>query len=162
MGTQTIHIHIGPHKTGSTAIQRALRENAGTLQKSLGLTVIPASRAFKAAKLLNAERLEDAAHAIRDIAETCRAAWAALLQSVDVLVLPAAPIPPPRLGAPVVAHHADLLLAANLTGCAAAVMPCGVTSDGLPLAVQLMAPRGADRRLVRAMRQLEPSLDGRS
>lgn len=37
---KTVHIHLGPHKTGSTAIQIALRENAELFQSRYGLASV--------------------------------------------------------------------------------------------------------------------------
>ncbi|MER8949868.1 amidase [Mesorhizobium sp. M0809] len=43
----------------------------------------------------------------------------------------------------------------NLTHQPAAALPCGFTADGLPVALQIVAPRHEDRRVVRASRAFE-------
>ncbi|MER9216296.1 amidase [Mesorhizobium sp. M0663] len=43
----------------------------------------------------------------------------------------------------------------NLTHQPAAAMPCGFASDGLPVSFQIVAPRHADRRVLRASRAYE-------
>ncbi|MEM7059098.1 MAG: hypothetical protein AAF557_16050 [Pseudomonadota bacterium] len=42
LGTRhkTIHIHVGPHKTGSTAIQHALRDHEKEIREKLGITFL--------------------------------------------------------------------------------------------------------------------------
>lgn len=43
---------------------------------------------------------------------------------------------------------------ANLTGCPALAIPCGKGEDGLPMGIQLMAPRGGESRLFAAARKI--------
>ena len=74
MARKKIHIHLGPHKTGSSAIQAALAENADILQRDFGLTCIDWSLASKVAKRLNADRIKKAADALQDLAQACAAA----------------------------------------------------------------------------------------
>ena len=71
MTKKKIHIHLGPHKTGSTAIQRALRENASVLKEGFGLTAIKTPLIAKAAKFLNADRTQDAVSALESVADLC-------------------------------------------------------------------------------------------
>ena len=51
-------------------------------------------------------------------------------------------------------RYIQLPLLANIAGCPAASVPAG-TIDGLPIGLQLMAPRGQDGRVLRAARSLE-------
>jgi Asp-tRNA(Asn)/Glu-tRNA(Gln) amidotransferase A subunit family amidase len=46
----------------------------------------------------------------------------------------------------------------NLTGDPALVLPCGWDADGLPVGIQLSAPRGADMPLLAAAAMIEPAL----
>ncbi|WP_299847547.1 hypothetical protein [uncultured Roseovarius sp.] len=71
MAKKTIHFHLGPHKTGSTAIQRALRENAAVLSADFGLTNIKSPLIPKAAKFLNSDRTQDAVVALESVADLC-------------------------------------------------------------------------------------------
>ncbi|MEO3417215.1 hypothetical protein AAFO92_21375 [Roseovarius sp. CAU 1744] len=71
MAGKKVHIHLGPHKTGSSAIQRALKDNAGMLAARFGLTHIATPHIAKAARLLNADRPFDAADALEGIAGLC-------------------------------------------------------------------------------------------
>ncbi|MFD1156561.1 hypothetical protein [Roseovarius aestuarii] len=73
MADKTIHIHLGPHKTGSTAIQRSLRENAKTLKTGFGLTLIKTRLVRKAAGFLNSDRLPEAAETLGKVAGLCAA-----------------------------------------------------------------------------------------
>ena len=77
------------------------------------------------------------------------------LQAADVVVTLATPVPPTKLGAELVARHADYLLLANVTGAAAVTVPVGHDRDGLPIALQLLVAPGRDHRLVEAIRALE-------
>ncbi len=74
MAKKKLHIHLGPHKTGSSAIQRGLKDNAKLLRADFGLTHIAMPQIAKAAKLLNADRAFDAADALEDIAAQCQEA----------------------------------------------------------------------------------------
>jgi aspartyl-tRNA(Asn)/glutamyl-tRNA(Gln) amidotransferase subunit A len=91
----------------------------------------------------------------REIAEDFQAAF----EEVDVILAPTSPIPAPRIGE--LAFHspgerettvrAELLRLtrpANLTGFPAISIPCGFTRDGLPVGLQLMAPRWGEARLL--------------
>jgi aspartyl-tRNA(Asn)/glutamyl-tRNA(Gln) amidotransferase subunit A len=75
----------------------------------------------------------------------------------DALVLPVAPIPAPRIDAEEVRDAARCTAytgAANLTGFPAVPLPAGM-SGGLPIAVQILAPAGADALALRIARALE-------
>jgi aspartyl-tRNA(Asn)/glutamyl-tRNA(Gln) amidotransferase subunit A len=75
----------------------------------------------------------------------------------DVLVLPAVPIPAPRIGADEVRDAARCTAytgAANLAGIAAVPLPAGM-SDGLPVAIQIVAPAGGDALALRVAYALE-------
>ena len=84
---------------------------------------------------------------------------------VDVLLTPTIACRPPRTGQldrggalsqsmkamPMIAHTALW----NVTGNPAASVPAGVGPDGLPLAVQIVAPRGEETTLLSLAAQLE-------
>jgi aspartyl-tRNA(Asn)/glutamyl-tRNA(Gln) amidotransferase subunit A len=76
---------------------------------------------------------------------------------VDVLVLPVAPMPAPRIDAdesrfvPLCAPYTG---AANLVGLPAVPLPAG-TSGGLPVAIQIVAPLAADALALRVAYALE-------
>jgi len=91
----------------------------------------------------------------REIAEDFQAAF----EEVDIILAPTSPIPAPRIGE--LAFHspgerettvrAELLRLtrpANLTGFPAVSIPCGFTREGLPVGLQLMAPRWGEARLL--------------
>ena len=48
---------------------------------------------------------------------------------------------------------------ANLSGVPALSLPCGFTTTGLPLGVQLLAPHFKEARLLKAGHLLEEALD---
>lgn len=77
----------------------------------------------------------------------------------DVLVLPTSQVPPFPVeqeypteinGHPMITYL-DWMRSAyfiTVTGCPAISLPAGTTSDGLPVGIQVVAPHGADRRLL--------------
>jgi aspartyl-tRNA(Asn)/glutamyl-tRNA(Gln) amidotransferase subunit A len=87
-----------------------------------------------------------------------RRTLARTFERVDVLAWPAIPAPAPPIAEPTVtlpsgqhpADYANVRLGgiANLAGVPAASIPCGFSADGLPLALQLLAPWGDDARLL--------------
>ncbi|HEY2878538.1 amidase [Nocardioides sp.] len=92
-------------------------------------------------------------------------------ESYDVLLLPTSQVPPfpadqefPRSinGRPV-ATYLDWMRSAyviTVTGCPAISVPAGETTDGLPVGVQMVAPFGADRRLLEIAAAFERARDG--
>jgi len=82
-------------------------------------------------------------------------------RGIDVLVTPAAPFAAPATTPPVDTPEGELegLFTAvfNLTGDPALVLPCG-WDDGLPVGIQLSAPRGADMPLLAAAAPIEEAL----
>lgn len=80
-------------------------------------------------------------------------------ESYDVLVLPVSQVPPfpadqefpTSINGRPMATYLDWMRSAyfiTVTGCPAISMPAGVTPDGLPVGVQVVARHGADRRLL--------------
>lgn len=88
-----------------------------------------------------------------------------LFDEVDVLAWPSVPAPAPPLEAPLVELPSGTQTAdranvrgsglANLTGIPAISVPVGLSSDGLPLALQLQGAWGADALLLDAAEALE-------
>jgi amidase len=68
-----------------------------------------------------------------------RAEMAAYAQSVDVVLSPVYPTAAPRHGE--VANHTSYTTPQNMSGWAAATVPCGVSAEGLPIGVQVAAAR---------------------
>jgi Asp-tRNA(Asn)/Glu-tRNA(Gln) amidotransferase A subunit family amidase len=90
---------------------------------------------------------------------------AAVFEEVDAIAWPTVPAPAPLLDAPMVelpsgvntADQANVRGAAlaNLTGIPSISMPVGLSSEGLPLALQLQAAWGQDELLLDAAEALE-------
>ena len=77
----------------------------------------------------------------------------AIFQDYDFILLPAAPGPAWKLGAkmedPVEMYLADIFtVQANMAGIPAICLPTGTTPDGLPIGMQLMAPRFEESKLL--------------
>ena len=97
----------------------------------------------------------------RDLAQVRRTAekW---LGSVDVLVTPTLPIPPPLISDP----HADDILPAvrntspfDVNGWPAISLPCGFTSQGLPMGLQIIGPNGAEPVIFQLAHAYEQATD---
>jgi aspartyl-tRNA(Asn)/glutamyl-tRNA(Gln) amidotransferase subunit A len=89
-----------------------------------------------------------------------RAEVEALLGRVDVLLTPTTPTTAFRIGEkasdPLSMYLSDVLtVTANLCGVPAISLPCGVSRDGLPIGLQLMAARFAEPLLLRVARAYE-------
>jgi 2-dehydropantoate 2-reductase len=81
---------------------------------------------------------------------------------VDVLLTPAAPFTAPLTTPPIDTAEGDLeglfTRPFNVTGDPAIVLPCGWDTDGLPVGLQVSAPRNADMRLLAAASLIEQAL----
>jgi Asp-tRNA(Asn)/Glu-tRNA(Gln) amidotransferase A subunit family amidase len=150
--------------SGPAAASRLAPELLAGLDLSVLGELDPATRALTqfalltpAVRLVRADRVR--AHLRR---ETARA-----FERVDVLAWPASPAPPPLIDAPVVELPSGTTLAdppnlrqatlANLTGVPGVSVPVGEAA-GLPVGLQLLAPWGAEARLLDAAGHLEAAL----
>ena len=89
----------------------------------------------------------------------------AAFERVDAILAPASPIPPPRIGENEVEVNGkkdtvrSLLVGmcrpANFTGLPAISIPCGFTSAGLPVGLQLIGPRWQEQKLLGIARLYE-------
>ena len=82
---------------------------------------------------------------------------------VDVLVTPTAPTPAFRIGEktddPVSMYLADIYtVTASLAGICGVSVPCGVSSEGLPIGAQILGPHFGESTVFRAARAVEQSL----
>jgi aspartyl-tRNA(Asn)/glutamyl-tRNA(Gln) amidotransferase subunit A len=80
-------------------------------------------------------------------------------EDVDVFIMPTTPIPAPRIADlmkdPSLLRPAELLLLrntrpVNVWGLPAMSVPCGFTSQGLPVGLQIVGPPGGEAKLLRA------------
>ena len=91
----------------------------------------------------------------------------AVLESVDAIVIPTAPITAPPIGAervqvgdvemPLRNALVDRNRLGNLTGLPAISMPCGVGQNGLPAALQFVGRRFEEARLIEVARRFSES-----
>jgi Asp-tRNA(Asn)/Glu-tRNA(Gln) amidotransferase A subunit family amidase len=104
---------------------------------------------------------EDAYQAARRRRDELLPRAAQVYLDADVLLTPAAPFTAPATTPPVDTPEGALegrfTAVFNLTGDPALVLPCG-WDDGLPVGIQLSAPRGADMPLLAAARLIEQAL----
>ncbi len=87
---------------------------------------------------------------------------AELYRSADVLLTPAAPftapVTTPPVDTPEGGQEGLFTAVFNLTGAPAVVLPCGWDDHGLPIGIQLSAPRDADMPLLAAASLVEEAL----
>ena len=82
----------------------------------------------------------------------------------DALISPVAPTPAMPFGAsegdPLKMYLNDILtVPANLAGLCGLSLPCGLTSDGLPVGVQLLGPSLGESAILRVGHALENAID---
>ena len=87
----------------------------------------------------------------------------AAFETVDVIASPVTPAPAFKIGEmiddPLQMYLSDVFtLSANLAGLPGISVPAGMSTDGLPVGLQLLAPPFAEDRLFRAARMLERTL----
>lgn len=97
------------------------------------------------------------------VRELLRRDFAAAFSEVDLIVGPTAPTPAFRLGEktedPLTMYLSDIYtLPANLAEVPAISIPAGFATSGLPIGLQIMAPRLAEGRLLAAAHALEARL----
>jgi aspartyl-tRNA(Asn)/glutamyl-tRNA(Gln) amidotransferase subunit A len=94
--------------------------------------------------------------------DALRPAVDALWDGVDVLVGPVVPYPAPELTPPIDTPAGEIegifTGPYNVTGQPAITVPCGTTSVGLPVGLQLAAPVGEDVLLLRLAAAVEAAL----
>jgi aspartyl-tRNA(Asn)/glutamyl-tRNA(Gln) amidotransferase subunit A len=83
-----------------------------------------------------------------------------LFESIDALVLPATPFPATRIDEsdPVALSRGNLTRFTrmfNLTGHPALVLPCGRTSDGLPIGLQIVGAHWQEDKIIQVARKYE-------
>jgi aspartyl-tRNA(Asn)/glutamyl-tRNA(Gln) amidotransferase subunit A len=88
----------------------------------------------------------------------------AAFREVDVLIGPTSPTAAFRLGEkmddPLAMYLSDIYtITANLAGIPGISIPCGRTSTGLPIGLQLLAPAFAEETLLRTARVFERATD---
>jgi 2-dehydropantoate 2-reductase len=87
----------------------------------------------------------------------------ALYEGLDALLMPAAPFVAPATTPPIDTPEGEVegyfTGPFNLSGDPALVLPCGFGDEGLPIGLQLSAPRGHDMDLLAVARVIEGILD---
>ena len=69
-------------------------------------------------------------------------------QAVDAIVAPTTPQAAFPFGGNIPDTQGDFCALANMAGCPAISLPMGLSGDGLPLGLQIMAPAGQDQRVL--------------
>jgi aspartyl-tRNA(Asn)/glutamyl-tRNA(Gln) amidotransferase subunit A len=121
------------------------------------------------ARIQSGERISaaDALRAKQELAAS-RESIGRIFEQVDVLLTPTVPIPPPRIADlqknPDKLRPAELMMLRNtrpfnVWGIPAISLPCGFTSDGLPIGLQLAAAAWREEVVLRAARAYEQATD---
>lgn len=116
-------------------------------------------------RIRTGENVSDEQHqaALRELSNI-RREMARIFESVDVLVTPTTPIPAPRLSDLTTnldhLRPTELVLLrntrpANVWGTPAISVPCGRTSEGLPIGLQIIGPMGHDARVLQVAQAFE-------
>lgn len=82
---RVVHIHVGPHKTGSTAIQHDLRDHRAEIRQTHAATVIDDQSVWSYAKAVNAEDEAGAERALDRLVKHCSEQSGDLLLSCEDL-----------------------------------------------------------------------------
>jgi aspartyl-tRNA(Asn)/glutamyl-tRNA(Gln) amidotransferase subunit A len=69
-------------------------------------------------------------------------------EKVDAMIAPTTPQAAFPFGGNVPDTQGDFCMLANMAGCPALSLPMGLSGDGLPLGLQIMAPAGQDQRVL--------------
>jgi len=161
-----------PDLSGAEETFRTLR--AWHLQAKLGRLLASQPEAFKrslADNIRAGESLTGADVAAAYVRRTSLAdRMRRFFETYDVLVLPTSQVPPfpahqefpTSINAKPMDDYLSWMRSAFLitvTGCPAISVPAGVTSDGLPVGVQLVAAHGEDRRLLEIAAAFETARD---
>lgn len=98
-----------------------------------------------------------------------RRQWAAVFSQVDCLLTPTTPVVATKFGQqtadlpggekPLVRAYLDLTLPFNLTGHPAISVPCGQSSDGLPIGMQLVGQPFGEATILRAAHQYQQATE---
>jgi aspartyl-tRNA(Asn)/glutamyl-tRNA(Gln) amidotransferase subunit A len=125
------------------------------------LALLDQGRLIPATDYIQAQRLRRLAQ------QEFRALW----DTVDCLVTPTTPAPAPRIGATTTEFGGvaeDVRLAAtrlvraiNVLGLPALSMPCGLSSERLPLGLQVVGPPFRERRILALGAAIEDALPSR-
>jgi aspartyl-tRNA(Asn)/glutamyl-tRNA(Gln) amidotransferase subunit A len=128
------------------AHEAALAETPGAFTPELR-RMLEYGRDARGGRLIQAERL------IQAVGLALRQA----LRQVDVIAAPTAAVPPFPFAEPAPTGLADLCALANFGGCPAISVPCGLSSDGLPIGLQLIAAAFRERALLDTASAFEAS-----
>jgi len=98
-----------------------------------------------------------------------RAAWSKVFSQVDCLVTPTSPLVATRFGQqsadlpggpkPLVRAYLDLTLPFNLSGHPAISVPCGISSDGMPIGAQVVGKPFAEGTILRVAHRYQQVTD---
>ena len=117
-------------------------------------------RRIRTGENISDEQYQAAVHELRNI----RQQISAVFESVDVLVTPTTPIPAPRVSEATAnldrLRPTELVLLrntrpANVWGTPAISVPCGRTSAGLPIGLQIIGPMGHDVTVLQVAQAFE-------
>ena len=171
LGMRELHLDGVEHVVAATVIRLTLEgfpsrkpelvEEVQPLLSPIGRALSKYNLLLPAAALISADRVR----------AQLRRSLARAFEEADVLVWPTVPAPPPPIADPrielpsgnVPADYGNVRQGgiANLSGVPAISVPCGLTADRLPIALQLLAPWDEDERLLDVAELLEQATERR-
>jgi aspartyl-tRNA(Asn)/glutamyl-tRNA(Gln) amidotransferase subunit A len=171
LDTREVEIEGAEHVVAATVIKLTIEgfpSRKPALVREIEPHLSPIGRALAKYNLL----LPAASLASADrVRAQLRRSLAGAFEDVDVLAWPTVPAPPPPIEdtwvelpsgrAPADYGNVRQGGIANLAGVPAISVPCGLTTDRLPIALQLIAPWGEDERLLDVAELLEQATDRR-
>lgn len=153
-----VEVRVDTDRTLQAA--EAFAEHRERIATSAGLYDPETLRRVRTGENISDEQYQAALRELSNI----RREVATIFESVDVLVTPTTPIPAPRLSDLTTnldqLRPTELVLLrntrpANVWGTSAISVPCGRTSEGLPIGLQIIGPMGQDTRVMQVARAFE-------
>ncbi|HEV3021603.1 MAG TPA: amidase [Pirellulales bacterium] len=174
LGARTVNMTL-PHMDEAVGAHRAIifSEASSYYQSHLAAAQQPGQPRFghEIRPLLEAGLFFPAVDYLKALRmrRTIRAAWSKVFSKVDCLVTPTSPLVATRFGQqtadlpggakPLVRAYLDLTLPFNLSGHPAINVPCGLSSDGLPIGMQVVGKPFGEGTILRVAHQFQQATD---
>jgi aspartyl-tRNA(Asn)/glutamyl-tRNA(Gln) amidotransferase subunit A len=130
-------------------IEYALARELGVAQRTHISPELEAMVAY--GERVTSEQLADA----NDYLDAIRQGGAQMFDTVDCIVSPVAPVPPFPFEWPAPPGLADFMGLANVLGLPAVSLPAGLSTDGLPIGIQIMGKASQDVELLSAASKID-------
>jgi aspartyl-tRNA(Asn)/glutamyl-tRNA(Gln) amidotransferase subunit A len=149
---------IDPGRVRRAGLLIAEAEGARVHARLLSDPASGISKSLREALAYGAAQAPERVAQARAVLHEARLRLDALFASVDLLLLPTTPQTAFAFGSPAPSSQADFTALANAGGMPALSLAAGLSSEGLPLGVQVVAARGADALVLEAGQACEAVL----